>query len=251
MQLKLSILFFIFSNSIFAQRDVRSEAIGTPWIGIHYGLNSPTNDLKERFGVLNNLGTTAGYKTKQNWFFGTDINFFFGNQIKTGDILTNLRDSYGNITDINGEIATILLYARGYNTNVSLGKIFPIFKSNPNSGIFLQAGAGFIQYHIRIESNNQVIPQVELDYRKGYDRLTGGFSSHQFVGYSYMANTGIINLYAGFYFQQGYTYNQRPIFFDQPTKQVSKDVRHDNLVGFRFGWLIPIYKSKPKDFYYN
>jgi hypothetical protein len=66
-----------------------------------------------------------------------------------------------------------------------------------------------------------------------------------------MANNGLINLYAGFYFLQGYTFNQRTIFYDQPTEKVSISMRYDNLYGFRVGWLIPIYKSKPKEFYYD
>jgi hypothetical protein len=248
---QLLLLFTILSTSLMAQRNVSSETISTPWIGIHYGINQPTNNLQERFGLLNNLGFNAGYKTKRNWFLGTDVNFFFGNQIKTGDILKNLRDSYGNITDINGDVAVILLFARGYNANLSIGKLLPILGSNPNSGIFIQAGTGYMQYHIRIESNKQVIPQVELDYRKGYDRLTGGVTTHAFLGYAYMADNGLINFYVGFYFLQGYTFNQRDIFFDQTTEKVSKSMRYDNLNGFRAGWLIPIYKTKPKDFYYN
>ncbi len=251
MQIRILLLLLSVCNITLSQRDVSTEAIRTPWIGIHYGLSSPTNSLSERFGLLNNLGFNAGYKTKKNWFIGSDLNFFFGNQIKTGDIFGNLRDSYGNISDINGDVGAILLYSRGYNTNFSIGKIFPVFGCNPNSGIFIQGGFGYMQYHIRVETNKQVIPQVELDYRKGYDRLTGGVTTHQFLGYSYMSNSGSINVYAGFYFLQGYTYNQRNIFFDQPTIPVSKSLRHDNLYGFRFGWVIPIYKSKPKDFYYN
>ncbi len=251
MQIRLLLLFSFCSFSLLSQRNVSTETIGTPWIGIHYGISSPTNSLAERFGLLNNLGFNAGYKTKRNWFFGTDLNFFFGNQLKTGDIFTNLQDSYGNISDINGDVGTVLLYSRGYNANFSLGKVFPVFGSNPNSGIFLQAGAGYMQYRIRIETNNQVIPQVELDYRKGYDRLTGGLTSHQFVGYAHMSNGGLVNFYAGFYFLQGYTHNQRTVNFDQPSVPVSTSLRYDNLYGFRLGWLIPIYKSKPKEFYYN
>ncbi len=251
MQRQLLFLLTLISSSLLGQRNVSSETIGTPWVGIQYGINQPINSLQERFGLLNSLGINAGYKTKRNWFLGVDVNFLFGNQIKTGDILKNLRDSYGNITDVNGDVAAILLFSRGYNTNLSFGKILPIFGSNPNSGIFIQAGAGYLQYHIRIESNKQIIPQVELDYRKGYDRLTGGVSTHQFLGYAYMANNGLVNFYAGFYFLQGYTFNQRTILFDQPTEQVSTSMRRDNLYGFRAGWLIPIYKSKPKEFYYD
>jgi hypothetical protein len=251
MQFRLVIVFLFLCSLVFSQRDVTKETIGTPWIGVHYGLNTSAGNLADRFGLLNDLGIMAGYKTKRNWFFGSDLNFLFGNQLKTSNLFGGLADSYGNITDINGDVGAVLLFSRGYNANISIGKVFPIFGSNPNSGIFIQGGCGYMQYHIRIETNKQVIPQVELDYKKGYDRLTGGMATHQFIGYAFMAGNGLVNFYAGFYALQGFTYNQRNINYDQPDVPVSKARRHDNLYGFRFGWLIPIYKGKPKDFYYN
>jgi hypothetical protein len=75
MKLKLLLLILLYQISIYSQRNVEKEAIGTPWIGIQYGLNVPQFDLKERFGLLNHLGVLAGYKTKSNWFFGIDANF--------------------------------------------------------------------------------------------------------------------------------------------------------------------------------
>jgi hypothetical protein len=251
LRFKFLLLSILSLNTLYAQRNVKDESIGTPLIGIHYGLNKPTNDLANRFGLLNHLGFISGYKTKSNWFLGVDGNFIFGNQVKSDSLLQNLKDSYDNITDINGDIAIIPLFARGFNTNISVGKIIPIISPNPNSGLFINMGVGFLAYRIRIESNNQVIPQIELDYKKGYDRLTSGVCTHQFIGYSYMSNTGFYNWYAGFYAQQGFTKNQRELFFDQPNTPVSKATRKDFSYGFKLGWLIPIYKRKPKEFYFN
>lgn len=247
----LSILLLFCLNFLYAQRNVKDEAIGTPLIGIHYGLNQPTKDLNTRFGLLNHLGFNSGYKTKSNWYFGLEGNFIFGNQVRSDSLLLNLKDSYGNITDINGDIAVVPFFARGFNTNISIGKIIPVFSPNPNSGLFVNIGVGYLAYRIRIESNNQVIPQIELDYKKGYDRLTSGICYHQFIGYSYMSNSGFYNWYGGLYFQQGFTKNQRDIFFDQPTISVSKETRKDYSYGIKLGWFIPIYKRKPKEFYFN
>jgi hypothetical protein len=252
---KLHLLLILLAHSslniVFSQRNVKDEAIGTPLLGINYGLNQPTKDLNDRFGVLNHLGFISGYKTKSNWVIGIEGNFIFGNQIKEDSLLQNLKDSYGNITDINGEIAVVPLFVRGFNTNFTIGKIIPIFSPNPNSGIFINTGVGFMAYKIRIESNNQVIPQIELNYKKGYDRLTSGLCTHQFLGYSYLSNSGFYNWYAGLYTQQGFTTNQREIFFDHPNSLVSKTIRKDFSYGFKLGWLIPIYKRKPKEFYFN
>ena len=66
-----------------------------------------------------------------------------------------------------------------------------------------------------------------------------------------MANQGALNFYAGFYAQQGFTYNQRDIFFDQPDVPVSKEMMIDLQYGFKVAWLIPIYKRVPKEYYFN
>jgi hypothetical protein len=44
-------------------------------------------------------------------------------------------------------------------------------------------------HRLKIETNEQVVPQIELDYKKGYDRLTMGVNFHQFIGYSFLANS--------------------------------------------------------------
>ena len=90
-----------------------------------------------------------------------------------------------------------------------------------------------------------------MSYRKGYDRLTAGVNFHQFVGYAFMANSGFYNFYGGFYAQEGITKNLRTINFDEPDIPVSTKTRLDIQVGFRLGWMIPFYKRKPKDFYFN
>jgi len=104
---------------------------------------------------------------------------------------------------------------------------------------------------MKIETNEQVIPQIELDYKKGYDRLTTGVNLHQFVGYNFMSSTGGYHFYGGFYAQEGFTKNRRTINFDEPDVPVSTELRLDVQIGFKLGWVIPIYKRQPKDFYFN
>ena len=140
---------------------------------------------------------------------------------------------------------------RGINVNVSIGKVIPVLSPNRNSGIFINGGLGYLIHHMRIESNDQVIPVLELNYRKGYDRLTAGVNFHQFIGYAFMANGGFYNFYGGFYAQEGFTKNLRTINFDEPSIPVSNKTRLDVQFGFRLGWMIPFYKRKPKDFYFN
>lgn len=240
-----------YSSSFVAQRNVRDSIIGTPWVAIHYGGNWSNADLAKRYGFFNHVGAMAGYKTSKNWVFGFDGNFMFGTKINVQGLFDSLTDNQGNITDNNGNIATIVLFSRGFNANVMVGKVFPILSPNNNSGIYVHAGIGYLQHKIRIESNDQVIPSLELDYKKGYDRYTTGVNFHQFVGYALLANQGVYNFYGGLYVQEGITYNRREIFFDRPLEPVSKSAMLDVQVGFKVGWFVPVYRRKPKEYYFD
>jgi hypothetical protein len=245
------IVFFLVSFKSISQRNVKDSIIGSPLIGVHYGGNWTSGDLAERYGYFNHVGVSAGYKTNKNWYYGLDANFMFGNQTKITGIFDHLVDDKGNITDINGDIANVLIYPRGVNVNASFGRLFPVLSPNSNSGILIHVGVGYLLHRLRIETNEQVVPQIELDYKKGYDRLTMGVNFHQFIGYSFLANSGAYNFYGGFYLQQGLTKNQRTIFFDQPDVPVSTATRIDVQYGFRLGWYIPFYKRQPKEFYFD
>lgn len=247
----LFILLWLFSATCFGQRNVKDSIIGTPWVGVQYGANWTGGDLADRYGFMNHVGFMAGYKTNRNWFWGVDANFMFGNDIRMTGLFDHLVDSQNTITDVNGDIGLVLVYARGLNVNLAVGKVIPVLSPNKNSGIFLHAGAGYLLHRMRVETQDQVIPQLELDYRKGYDRLTIGPNLHQFAGYAFMANSGYLNFYGGFYIQEGFTKNQRTIFFDQPDVPVPTDVRLDIQYGVKAGWFIPFYKRQPKEFYYN
>lgn len=247
----LFLLMLCVRPSVTAQRNVRDSIIGTPWIGVQYGGNWTQGDLADRYGYLNHIGATAGYKTSKNWFWGLEGNFLFGNQVRMTGLFDHLVDSYGNIIDINGNIGMVYVFPRGFNVNLAVGKIIPVLSPNQNSGIWIHGGVGYLLHKLRVETQEQVIPQLELDYRKGYDRLSTGVNLHQFVGYAFMSNQGLVNFYAGFYASQGLTRNRRELFFDQPDVPVDQSLRMDAQIGFKVGWFIPIYRRQPKDFYFN
>jgi hypothetical protein len=232
------------------QQDVKSPVFRT-WVGFEYGANSTFGDLSNRYGFLNNVGLMTGVKTKKNYFLGLNSTFLFGNNIRLTGIFDHLTDAYGNITDINGDIAAVVVFPRGFSSNITFGKIFSILNPNPNSGLFIHGGVGYLLHKMKIETNDQVVPQLELDYKKGYDRLTTGINFHQFIGYNFMAESRGYHFYGGFYAQEGFTKNKRTIFFDRPDEPVSNETRLDIQMGLKFGWVIPIYKRQPQEFYFD
>jgi hypothetical protein len=209
--------------------------------------------LAQRHGHFNHIGFFAGYKTRRNWVYGLDASFMFGNKV-TPDVNTmfsHLMDDKGTITDQNGDQAVVVTASRGMNINGNVGKIIPIFNSNPNSGLYFSLGAGWIAHKIRVETQEHVVPVIELDYRKGYDRLVQGFTTNQFLGYAFLSSQSFLKFYGGIYVQEGITFERRTIFFDQPDYVVPTDPRLDLQFGLRVGWLIPIYPRQPQEFYFD
>jgi len=249
----LIIFFACISLPLVAQRNMMDSIIPTPLLGVQYGGTWSGGDLKERFGYFNHVGIAGGYKFNRNWYLGIEGNFLFGKQINISryELFKELVDDYGMITDQNGDDATILTFSRGFHVNLEGGKVINKLGHNKNSGLFLKLGAGFLNHRIRIESNDHVVPLLEKEYRKGYDRLTTGFNISQFIGYLFMADNNFLNFYAGFYIQEGFTKNRRTVFFDQPDTPVPTDLRLDIMYGFKAGWLIPVYKRAPKTFYFD
>lgn len=123
------------------------------------------------------------------------------------------------------------------------GEIYTTIYQEKASNLHLQFGAGYLQHRFRIETSRQVVPQIETNYRKGYDRYTTGINTSQFVGYAFLPEEGFYQFFAGIYAQQGYTYNRRTINFDQPDVPISKDLRLDLQFGIRLGWYIPFTKQ--------
>jgi hypothetical protein len=251
MKIKILVFFFLFLIfRSFAQNDQNDKYYGHPTLSFHYSLNSPIFEWKSRFGLFNSLGGQIGYKTKHHWLFMGEGNFIFGNQIKETNILDNLKDSYGNITDDQGNITLAPIFSRGYSASFILGKLIPFNESGNESGLLFNLGLGILSYKYRIETNSVNVPQIEGDYTKGYDRLTSGLLFSQFVGYQYVSSKSLYNFYLGLHFQQGLTYNQRTVFFDKPQEVVSTKMRIDGSYGLKFGWNIPFFSDKPKEFYY-
>ena len=137
-------------GGIHAQKKKSDSAVARAWIGFEYGANTTMGDLSDRYGFLNHLSLMTGFKTKKNYFFGLNSTFLFGSDIRLSGIFDHLTDSYGNITDVNGDIAAIVVYPRGFSSNVTIGKILPLFSVNRNSGVFIHAGVGFLLHKMKI-----------------------------------------------------------------------------------------------------
>lgn len=149
---------------------------------------------------------------------------------------------------MKGFPADLRLTERGWNIYTNVGYVFSKLGNNPNSGLFVTVGGGWTQHKVKLYDANQKIAAVKGDLKKGYDRLTGGIGISQFIGYKYISNNRLANCYFGFEFYEAQTQSLRGFNYDTGLEDTQK--RLDVFVGFRFGWILPLYK-RTKDFYYN
>lgn len=232
-----------------AQIDVRDSAVSAFIPNFTYAFQIPGGDVALEYGVNSTIGGGLMYKTKKNIIFSLDINFIFGNDIKKADtILWMVETNSGHIIDGNGTYALYALYERGYSLNFRVGKVFNALSANPNSGLFLMVGAGYIVHRMKIDNQDDTAPQITGDYAKGYDNLIGGLNLNQFIGYYFMGRSRIANFYAGFEFYQGFTKSQRDYNFSMMEKNDNSYV--DFFYGIKVAWMFPVFNRAPDPYYY-
>jgi hypothetical protein len=243
----LGVLSILFCESK-AQGNIRDSSINIVTISPSYSYQFSYGDLSKRFGNHSSLGIKTNYQHYSGWVIGLNTNFIFGLNVKEDGVLDNISTSEGQIINQNGQFEDYTLLERGFDITLSGGRLFKIFGPNQNSGILLTAGAGLLQHKILIQNFDNKAPQITTPYKKGYDRLSNGLSTTQFIGYQYLDNKRLVNFFIGIEFTQGFTANRRSFNFDSGIK--NSDKRLDLFHGLRIGWTLPLYNRAPEDYYY-
>jgi len=209
------------------------------------GFYTPGRDLADRFGPMAQVGLELSYQLKSGWVLGAGAGHIFGNNVRERDIMSNIATTNGDIITEDGVFENYRLRPFGWSMYGRIGKIFPLFGPNVNSGLMVDLGVGIMQHKIWIETPRLASPQLSGDYKKGYDRLTNGLSLNQFIGYQYLSNKKLINFYVGFDFHQGFTQNRRTVNFNTGVPDTRN--RLDLLVGLKAGWILPLYGRDSKE----
>ncbi|NQT78036.1 MAG: hypothetical protein HQ565_10000 [Bacteroidetes bacterium] len=248
-----SIIFIAFFSPVmlsYGQVNVRDSIIFTPLVYATYGFHGLGGDIAEMYGPSSTLGAGLGIKTRSNFYFGLEYNYLFGGKVKKGDeIIAEILTHDGQIIGQGGEYAIFQYMQQGHMIWGQIGKIFPVFSPNPNSGILIKLGVGFVQHRMNVSVQENSALQLKDDYKLGYDRLTNGIGLNQFIGYVFLGDSRIWNFYAGFDFSQAWTKNRREMNFDTRAKD---DTQHfDLFYGFKIGWVIPLYRRAPSGYYIN
>jgi hypothetical protein len=251
MKLRAVILFLIimFSWSLKAQVNANDSVVAAFIPSFSYAFQFPGGSVADQYGNNSTIGGSLMYKTRKNILLSFNVNFIFGGDVKNSDsILWMVLTDNGYIIDGNGVYALYSMYERGYSMDFRVGKILNLLSANPNSGVMLAGGMGFLLHRMKLDVQHETAPQISGDYGKGYDRLTSGFALNEFVGYFFMGKSRILNFYAGFEFYQAFTKSRRDYIFDLMRKDDSN--HHDFFYGFKIGWMIPVYDRAPDKYYY-
>jgi len=243
------IYFIFFSCLLFSQEKIDDTALRLIGAQANISYEFPGGDLAQRFGSNANVGGGLFYKSKRNFIFLLEGNYFFGEHIKEDSLFHLIKNPNGYIIDGDGMYADVRTYERGYTLMGKAGKIFNIFDDNPNSGVILMMGAGFMQHKIRIENPGQTVAQLKDDYKKGYDKLSNGPALSQFIGYVHYSENRVTNYRIGFEFTQAFTKARRNYDFDLMKKD--DRARIDLMYGLKISWMLPFRKRTPREFYYN
>jgi len=246
---KLSLLLIIFCclNSK-AQTKLIELPTAATLVKINYGFYYAGADLANRYGNHAVVGLACHRKTPEGLSYGLNANVIFGSNVDAFHIIDDLVNKDGFITGTDGLQADISILMRGIKTGLTVGKTINVLSNNPNSGILIEAGLGYLQHKIRYEDIQNTVPQFDGEYVKVYDRLTSGIYLEQFIGYQYLDKRRLINFYAGLNIIEGFTKNRRTVNFN--TVEVEGN-RLDISAGFKVGWIIPFYsKSVDNDRYY-
>ncbi|MGZ3883697.1 MAG: hypothetical protein ACXVP0_07485 [Bacteroidia bacterium] len=247
MRKRLLILFSFISVVSFAQIPVGDSCLSFPLVAVNYSFQMPFGDLKNRFGPNSSIGGSFLYKFKKNWVVGLDGGYLFSKQVKE-DVLKQMKNSDGYIIDNDGFPADLRVFERGFDAYVVVGRIFSALGRNPNSGLIINLGFGYLQHKIKFYDANKAVAAVKDNLKKGYDRLTGGYAMHQYIGYEFFSDNRLINFTAGFEFHEALTKSYRGFNYD--TGLPDTKTRFDCLIGVRVGWILPLYKRTPT-YYFN
>lgn len=241
-------MFIIGTYSGYSQQSLRDSSIFLPHIDAYYSFAIPSNDLNDRFGYFHNVGAGFFIKDRHSWIYGADFGIQFGDQVKENTI-SNLVTSSGGVINTDGKFGAIKLSMRGITAIARFGRMIHVLAPNPNSGIVFMLGVGYWQHRIRVEDVQQKTPQIEGDYQKGYDRLTKGLCTSQFLGYQLFSNSRLFNFSVGIEFNQGFTKGVRKYNFSE--FKADNSGRNDNYTAFKFYWAIPLFKKMPQDYYFD
>ncbi|MCF0210886.1 MAG: hypothetical protein HUK18_06220 [Bacteroidales bacterium] len=230
----------------------QDTAISTPFFSGAVGWTFPFGEMGNRYSSFFNVDATLGWKTQKNWLYMLDFCFQFGsNNVKHyEEILSDLITDDANpfIVGEDGTDAGVVAYNRNLSLSFGVGKIIPLWFSNPNSGLMLTGNVGYLQHQIIYQYTMSTVHALEGDYAYGYDRQMRGPMASIMVGYMHISKKTYANWYVGAQLYYASTKMTRKYQFDLMS---GDDKRYnDYMLTLKLGWMFPFFGRKADKIYY-
>ena len=257
------LLLLVVSLQVAAQqpKDIMKDPIPVAMFQATYAFQLPAFDTRVQYGFNHTIGGSFVYKTASNWLLTANGNFIFGNKLK-GDRIEifgeGITTTNGEITGGSGSYVMFSVTQRGFHLQAEVGKLFPM-GPNPNSGLFVQAGLGYLRQRTHIEfpyDDQNTAYVVYEDYEYGYDRMRGGPAFHLETGYLLLSDTRLLNVSVSLEMTYARTRELRDydfrVFNGVPVGHTDPNKRYNDFYyGIRVTWNVPTYQRQPEEFYYN
>jgi hypothetical protein len=220
-------------------------------LGVHIAGQQPFGTLSERYGNFATIGAGGEFKFKKGLILGMEYNWGFSENVKENTIFGHMIGPTPQLFDLEGYYSVITLQHRSQYAMGNIAYVIPFNKRNMNTGLFVQGGIGYNQHKIFIQSSEEKLPQVMgKEYKYGYDRLSSGLLTRQYVGYQRITPTGYFHFRAGIEFNQGFNQGRRVWNFQKNAP--GNEERFESSIGLKFSILLPIYiKDRSQEVFFE
>lgn len=226
--------------SIFCCAFLPVVGVSQPTISLGYGGHLPMADLEDRFGRALQFSIGGILPVFNKGEVQARFAYGFGNRVKE-DVLAGLRNRDGFIFGSDKFPADI---QQKYRSTFSAILIARKLGKTPLHEVVVGLGPSYLTHKIRVQPDpQQQVPQINGDYRKGYDRLTAGFGITESVSYRYHSPSDAFHLEIAVFSLQHRTQHLRSHDFASVISGTLTPLtrsRTDIISGVEVRWLIPL-----------
>ena len=210
-------------------------------------------------GPFLDFSIECDYKYKSNWMVTLEGDLWFGynsDNLKSREQrIRNIYTEGGYVLSWGGYDGAVTAYNRSLSARVGVAKIIPFSPKNPNSGLLLKLGGGWMMQKTVFtqDMNEAPVPGLHGDYAKLYDHLRNGALLSEGVGVIYMSNYHTyINFKLTLEVSECFTFSSRPYQLDDLMGLKGKDGNRyfDMMYGIKLSWMFPLMGKTTYDYYY-
>ena len=199
------------------------------------------------------------YKYQSGWMVTLDGDLWFGmnsdNLQERVERMGSVYSSSGIAYGFNGTDGNVVAHNRSLAARIGVAKILRVIPDNPNSGIMLKIGGGWMmQKTVFMQDRTEAaVPQLRGRYVTMYDHLRQGAVLTESLGFCYMSNyLTYINFKVELSVSESFLWSTRPYTIDNVMGLNGKDNNRylDLFYALKLTWMFPLMGKTTYDYYY-